>query len=102
ESYGAVIRSPPRFEIEVHGDGFDPHTWNTTGPGIEQFFVKLVLLDASVSHYVCVNVTSSTSNISQGICTVLTANLRSLSEPGLFYVILLFLIGAIFIRLKFK
>jgi len=65
------------FLVELHGDAFDPHAWNQTGPEIKQVYIKLTILDASSEPYVCVNVTSSiNTSFSKQSCVGLKAKLR--------------------------
>jgi hypothetical protein len=43
---------------ELHGDSFDPHAWQQTGPEVKSFNTKMTVLDASANSIICVNVTS--------------------------------------------
>jgi hypothetical protein len=86
------------FSISLHGDAFDPHVWNQTGPDIKQVYIKVAILDATDNIDLCVNVTSSfgfTEPTSP--CIALKANYKSMPELGLIQILLIMLTATIFI-----
>ncbi|MEM2742163.1 MAG: hypothetical protein QW040_01255 [Candidatus Aenigmatarchaeota archaeon] len=86
------------FLVELHGDAFDPQTWNQTGAGVKQVYIKIIILDASSNLHACANLTSSI-NSSHSIykCFLLRAELKTMHEFDLFQILLLIPIAAIFI-----
>jgi hypothetical protein len=89
------------FFIQLHGDAFDPHAWNETGPEVKQAYIKLALLDASDPQtYLYVNVTSS-FGFSKLNYVILKSNFRSVPEINSIQIFLIILIATIFI-LKLK
>jgi hypothetical protein len=85
---------------KLHGDAFDPHVWNQTGPEVKQTYIKVVLLAAREPQTICVNVTSS-FGFSEYKCANLEAEIRSVPEINSIQIFLIILIATIFI-LKLK
>lgn len=87
------------FSVELHGDYFEPHLWNKTGPDIRNFFIKLMVVDASAGgKSLCVKVTSNLdSSISKEQCVEIKAGFKSMSELKLLKILILMLIATIFI-----
>jgi len=84
------------FSIQLHGDAFDPHSWNQTGPETKQAYIKVTLLDANEPETLCVNITSS-FGFSGSSCAALKANFKSLPELSLTQFFFIMLIATIFI-----
>jgi hypothetical protein len=100
-----IIRTENFTTSEIHGDAFDPHAWQQTGPETKDYQIKMVVLDANSNPQVCVNV-SSQQMLTQGgmtkkVCMEIKSNSKSMPELGLIQVLFIMLTSTIFI-LKFK
>ncbi|MEM5879110.1 MAG: hypothetical protein QXU74_01280 [Candidatus Aenigmatarchaeota archaeon] len=106
EALARINPATKSFLVELHGDAFDPHTWNRTGTEVKQVYVKMMILDASSNLHACINVISSINpSSSSQSCITLKAQFRSLPEVNLLQFLLTIITAAIFIfnsRKKFK
>ena len=91
----------PNFSLQLHGDSFDPHAWQQTGPEVKQVYIKVTILDASKgppSKNLCINVSSSLEpKFFIYDCKSLEAQFKVLSELDLTGFLLIMLIASAFI-----
>jgi len=102
-----VVRINPQtqlFSVQLHGDSFEPHSWQQLGPETRQTYIKVTLLDASATQTnLCVNVTSLLGQSDQQSCKQLKSQFKNLPELSLFELLLIALIASAFIfKLKTK
>jgi|GEM_PF-3001057 len=105
-SNNIIIRTENFTTSEIHGDAFDPHAWQQTGPETKDYQIKMVVLDASSNPQVCVDV-SSQQMLTQGrmtkeeVCMEIKSSYKSMPELGLIQILFIMLAATIFI-FKFK
>jgi len=99
-----VVKINPQtqlFSIQLHGDSFEPHSWQQLGPEIKQVYIKVTLLDASATQTnLCVNVTSflePSDYQPQQSCKQLKSQLKNLPELSLLELMLIAVIASVFI-----
>jgi hypothetical protein len=98
---GIYIRTENFTTEELHGDVFDPHAWQQTGPEVKSYPIRIIVLDASSDLRVCVKAESqqmlSQGGMSKQVCMGIKSQLKSMPELNLLNIFLLALIASTFI-----
>jgi hypothetical protein len=100
-SSNIIIRTENFTTSEIHGDAFDPHAWQQTGPETRDYQIKMVVLDASSNPQVCVDVSSqqmlTKGGMTKGVCMEIKSSSKSMPELGLIQILFIMLAATIFI-----